>query len=664
MIPFIQFYIGYNILFRIISPAFKFLNNYDFKEYCNIIEGQLKQIDDKYILEQRFTSYRTKIFALSKKYNKDLRNDVVFKNESFIYLGINLLNIKNSNNIIIWRILELKKNTFHLEGKDNLWMPKEKYFYYCKRDGETFFPNYHEFSGYNFYTMYGLENKGRVIIFDIPIVDKEQQIISFFISYNNEDIEIFPSLGTFSHIPSLESGYYSNGKYIIKRIEKRLNIYKYNKYLVKSFEKQYCIELKNKSKETIIKLRKKALCRNSNKLNKNKEIWLINDKQDRAGDNGEYFFRYLMEKKLKDIEIYFIIKKNCDDYERLKKFGNILDLDSNEYLITFLNSDKVISSVPDSWATNPFGTEQKYIRDLFHFKKIFIQNGIIKDDLSTYLNRINKNFDLFITSSKKEYKYILSSKYDYNKNIVKLTGLSRFDNLLELKKIEKLILLIPSWRSYIRGTRDIITSKPIHSDTFKNSTFYNFYNNLINDKKLLFNMQKYNYTGVLCLHPYFSRQKEDFIANQYFTLEIQCNYSSLIKKASLFMTDYSSISFDFAYLKKPIVYSHFDIEEFRTFQYPEGYFDYEKDGFGPICKTIDCTVEELIIQMINNCKIKKKYLKRILSFFTFSDRKNNDRLYNEITNKHKMRLNQINILEIIYILLIIFSFLFKLRMLM
>lgn len=181
----------------------------------NIIEGQLKQIDDKYILEQRFTSYRTKIFALSKKYNKDLRNDVIFKNESFIYLGINLLNITRSNNIIVWRILELKNNTLHLEGKDNLWMPKEKYFYYCKTEDKIFFANYHEFSGYNFYTMYGLENKGRVIIFDIPIVDKERQIISFFISYNNENIEIFPSFGTFTHITSLESGYYSNGKYII-----------------------------------------------------------------------------------------------------------------------------------------------------------------------------------------------------------------------------------------------------------------------------------------------------------------------------------------------------------------------------------------------------------------------------------------------------------------
>ena len=126
-------------------------------------------------------------------------------------------------------------------------------------------------------------------------------------------------------------------------------------------------------------------------------------------------------------------------------------------------------------------------------------------------------------------------------------------------------------------------------------------------------MQKYNYTGVFCLHPYFSKQKEDFISNEYFALEIQCNYSNLIKKASLLITDYSSIFFDFAYLKKPIVYSHFDIEEFRKFQYPEGYFVYEKDGFGPICKTIDCIVDELINQIINKCKIKKKYLKRILT---------------------------------------------------
>ena len=56
VIPFIQFYIGYNDLFRILSPAFKFLNRTIFNEYCKAIEDQLKQIDDKYILEQKFTS--------------------------------------------------------------------------------------------------------------------------------------------------------------------------------------------------------------------------------------------------------------------------------------------------------------------------------------------------------------------------------------------------------------------------------------------------------------------------------------------------------------------------------------------------------------------------------------------------------------------------------
>ena len=53
IIPFIQFYIGYNDLFRILSPAYKFLNKKNFNEYCNAIEGQIKQIDDKYILEQK-----------------------------------------------------------------------------------------------------------------------------------------------------------------------------------------------------------------------------------------------------------------------------------------------------------------------------------------------------------------------------------------------------------------------------------------------------------------------------------------------------------------------------------------------------------------------------------------------------------------------------------
>lgn len=37
----------------------------------------------------------------------------------------------------------------------------------------------------------------------------------------------------------------------------------------------------------------------------NQQIWLINDRKSEAGDNGEYFFRYLYQLKPKGIKFFF-----------------------------------------------------------------------------------------------------------------------------------------------------------------------------------------------------------------------------------------------------------------------------------------------------------------------------------------------------------------------
>ena len=68
-----------------------------------------------------------------------------------------------------------------------------------------------------------------------------------------------------------------------------------------------------------------------------------------------------------------------------------------------MKSDKILSSVSNFWVDNPFGEDKKYIRDLYSFEFIFIQNGILKDDLSKMLNRFNRNIDLFVVSTLKEY---------------------------------------------------------------------------------------------------------------------------------------------------------------------------------------------------------------------------------------------------------------------
>ena len=633
--PFIQFYLGYNILFRISFPTYKYLENSKLTLYYEQIEKILMHIEDKYILEQKILSFKEKLLALSKKYKRDIRNDIFLENQSLIYSGKILIKINDFNGILVWRTLSINNNQLHLEGKDNFFLREDQYFYFCKIENKIIYPEYFYFSGYDTITMYGNIIKGRIVVFNIPIEIKKIQILQFFISLYGYDLEIFPTLGWFSRIPSLLNGYYNSGKYIIKLNNKRINIYQYNDELKETFEEQYIEELTKIKKNNIIKLRNNYFFYQKNNKNKYIETWLINDKLNKAGDNGEYFFRFLKLKKPERLRYYFVIKKNCSDYKRLESFGNILDFGTEEYLNKFLISNKIISSISDSWVDNPFNSDQNYLRDLYNFEFIFIQHGIIKDDLSKFLNRITRNFKLIITSSKKEYKAILDYKYHYNINNIKLIGLPRFDNLKNLQQSinkEKIILFAPTWRMYIKGTFNSFTFESIYSINFNKTNYFNFYNNLINDELLLSHMKKYNYTGIFCLHPYFSKQWKDFKKNALFSILQFCDYQTLLAKSSLLITDYSSIFFDFAYLKKPIIYILFDYNEYRNNHYPEGYFNYKIHGFGPVCYETKSTINKIISMITKNCLIEKYYLRRIYKFFNYKDDKNCDRLFLTLIN--------------------------------
>ena len=383
ILPFIQFYIAYETLFRIESLAFKFLDNKSYKEYCIAIEKLLRQIDDNYILEQKIFPSRLQIFALSRKYNRDLRYEIFLSHNCFIYSHFVLINLTSYFDTIIWINLEIKNDVLHLDGEDKNWLPREKFYYFCKLGNKTFFPKYSYYSGFDFVNMYGCISKGRIISFDISLDIYDKDNLRFFIVYMEKELEIITSFGLKSHIPPIENSYYMNQGYIIKNNNDSLNIYKYDLNLVKSFELNYCIELKSQQKEYLIDLRENNIkYREKIRIENYKQIWLINDRRDQAGDNGEYLFRYLSKIKPKEILYYFVIEKNCSDYERLKAFENIITLDSYKYLNIFLKTDKIISSVSEYWVNNAFDKDIKYMIDLYNFDFIYLNNGIIKDDLS------------------------------------------------------------------------------------------------------------------------------------------------------------------------------------------------------------------------------------------------------------------------------------------
>ena len=73
--------------------------------------------------------------------------------------------------------------------------------------------------------------------------------------------------------------------------------------------------------------------------------------------------------------------------------------------------------------------------------------------------------------------------------------------------------------------------------------------------------------------------------------------------------------FDFAYMGKPVFYYQFDSEEYRAGHYQEGYFSYEKDGFGPVLRTEKDLCSKLLSCLEQNGRAEALYAQRIQKFF-------------------------------------------------
>ena len=96
------------------------------------------------------------------------------------------------------------------------------------------------------------------------------------------------------------------------------------------------------------------------------------------------------------------------------------------------------------------------------------------------------------------------------------------------------------------------------------------------------------------------------------------------------ITDYSSIAFDFAYLKKPLIY--YQTKKFDEFHYDLGYFDYDTMGFGEVISNEEDLVDKVIYYMKNGAVLEDEYKRRSDNFFKFRDKNNSKRVYDWIFN--------------------------------
>ncbi|MBO5570671.1 MAG: CDP-glycerol glycerophosphotransferase family protein, partial [Clostridia bacterium] len=365
---------------------------------------------------------------------------------------------------------------------------------------------------------------------------------------------------------------------------------------------------------------------------KRKKLWIVSDRIMKADDNGEALFRYLMKHKPSNTRILFAINKRSPDAKRMAAIGPCVDAMSFRHKFLHLLCDVNISSQADNVTLNPYsGHSDAFQNLLVQSQFVFLQHGVIKDDLSGWLNRYEKNLSGFITTARPEYYSIVNGEYAYKADNIWLTGLPRFDLLYHRE--EKKITLMPTWRRYLMASLDGRTSVWNPKDDFEDSGYYQFYTGLLNSNKLLDALESKGYTLQFFPHPNLRLSGIQFRHDSRVeVLSTDVSYRDIYATSSLVLTDYSSAVFDFAYLRKPIIYCQFDREEFFSGEhmYTKGYFDYERDGFGEVEYDLDSTIDRIIEYVGNDCKLKPMYRDRIDSFFAYSDQNNCQRVVEKI----------------------------------
>ena len=349
-----------------------------------------------------------------------------------------------------------------------------------------------------------------------------------------------------------------------------------------------------------------------------RSLWLVMERGFDARDNAYWFFRYLRERQ-PQINACFVIDKTSPDFEKVAQLGRTVSFRSIRHYLMYLAADMLISThvqpaAPDLMAYYHLRQIGIHPRG----KQIFLQHGIIMAEMK-WMRYPTMKVDFFASGGKLEYDY-LSSQFGFPEGVIRYTGLCRFDNLIRGNNPSSEILVMPTWRGsdYPQGER------------FYETAFYRQFQSMLKNAALLRLLEKHDLR--LIFYPHIELQKEldkfqspseRIILASWRDYDVQ----NLLMRCSLLITDYSSVHFDVGYMEKPVIYYQFDMEDFRKYHYQEGYFSYEKHGFGPVVQTEDALVDAINECVGNDFRMQKKYLDRLEAFYPVRDERNCERTY-------------------------------------
>jgi hypothetical protein len=364
-----------------------------------------------------------------------------------------------------------------------------------------------------------------------------------------------------------------------------------------------------------------------------KDTWIIGERGGYGGDDSSYFFFRWMREHHPERKSYFIVSKkhltrihpdlrpwvliqgSFQHYRRLYKAA-----------VTVFNFSGVDLAL--DWKL--LGLLRQLPKPLV---RVFLNHGVTAiHQVSRHwlFERMSAHFeehDIFTVSSDAE-KRIFVDKMGHPESTPRVTGITRLDGLSGTQPAQgstKGVLYIPTWRPWLRyGTSEALIGSRFYSEVFQ----------LLHDPDLHALLEEHNASLTMLTHHVFQPFVSQLKALGLHRVTILDMHSQDIqahlRDAHLLITDYSSISFDFVYMNKPVLYYQFDQSEF--YQSRGGFFaDPNTELPGKTVTTREELFRELRDVIFRGWQMAPEVEGRISNFFTYRDANNCQRVYEAIT---------------------------------
>ena len=277
-----------------------------------------------------------------------------------------------------------------------------------------------------------------------------------------------------------------------------------------------------------------------------------------------------------DTNAYYVINEKTELYKSLLQKNQTQNLipftnfSNIEELFPYLLNSKIIVQSYALYEFQIIINKVKYLKLLYicHAVNYFKINQIKDDNLYNKMNL-------------------------YNKKSMHFAGLPRYEQLSKNKKEsnnEPCILTTFTYRSY-------------NHSIYVNSLFRRNLVSLLKDETLLSFLKKKSINLIYIPHHFDEIRHRTLKKNEFpkIIIEKQESLSYYIEKCSLLITDFSSISFDFMFQKKPVLFYFIDVNE---------KFDFKEKSYMKIDENNSIYFENVFYEKIPLVNKVKYYINR------------------------------------------------------